>query len=60
MSSKPWPAVVVKVLAPVAEEPSSTLRAECSLSTQTNSASSSPSAIFLESDSTMWVWGVMG
>ena len=60
MSASPWELVEVNVRAPTAAEPQHTLMAECSLSTGTNSASSSPSATSSERCSTMWVCGVMG
>src|SRR4030042_1771956 len=60
ISSSPCPAVAVKVLAPTADAPRQALMAECSDSTGTYSAFSSPLATSSASDSTICVWGVIG
>src|SRR4030042_1604775 len=60
ISSSPCPAVAVKVLAPTADAPRQALMAECSDSTGTYSASSSPSATSSASPSTISLCGVMG
>jgi hypothetical protein len=60
INSSPWELVAVNTRAPMAEAPQQALKAECSDSTQMNSASSLPSATMSERCSGMWVLGVMG
>jgi len=58
--ASPAEAVAVAVLAPAAAAPMHSVMAECSLSEQTNSVSTSPFATYSEKSSTMIVCGVMG
>jgi len=60
MYTKPWLAVTVKLLAPVAEAPTRAEAAECSDSTCMYSASISPLATNSASFSAAGVEGVMG
>ena len=60
MRARPWALVAVKVRAPAAAAPCTTLMAECSLSTCTRSESSSPLCTISERCSTTEDCGVMG
>ena len=60
MYSKPWLDVAVNVRAPAADAPMAHDSAECSLSTCTYSAASSPASTISERRSTTTVCGVMG
>ncbi len=55
MRINPWELVQVKLRAPAAADPVQTLMAECSDSTGTNSASSSPLLTNSDRRSTIWV-----